>query len=80
MVHLRILLCLGKFADHRTRQVQFPCYGPLAQPLFHEGAHVLIESRALVSSDLLLKVVVPHPFRPLVGKRRAGSVVFLWFC
>jgi len=46
----------------------------------------LIESRALVSSDLLLKVVVPHPFRPLVGRRRTGSVVFLrfwfrlWFC
>src|SRR5258708_40367156 len=79
VVHLWILLCLSKFAHRRPRQFQLPGKGTRSVPLFHEGAHVLIARGAFVSSDLLLKFVVPHPERPLVGGRGASSIVFLWF-
>jgi|GEM_PF-3426002 RNA polymerase sigma factor (sigma-70 family) len=79
-VHLRILLGLSKFAYRRTCQFQLSHDSPLAESLFHESTYIFIVRDTLVSSDLLLKVVVPHPFRPLIGSRRASSVAFLGLC
>src|SRR5205807_3914414 len=80
VMHLRILFGLSKFAYRRTCQFQFSHDGSLTESLFHESTHIFIVRDTLVSSDLLLKVVVPHPFRPLIGRRRASSVVFLGIC
>src|SRR5438552_17983577 len=40
MVHLRIRLCLDKFAHRRPRQFQFPCNRSPTPPLFTERSHV----------------------------------------
>src|SRR5437588_9262937 len=79
MVHLRIRLCLDKFAHRRPRQFQFPCNRALTPPLFKERSYVFIASKAPGSSNLLLKVVVPHPWWSLIRVGRNGPVMFLGF-
>src|SRR5207244_380786 len=77
-VHLRILLCLDKFAHRCPRKFEFACNRSLTEPLCKQRAHVFIASTTLVSSHLLLKCVVAHAGWTLIGRRGNGSVVFLW--
>ena len=78
MVHLRILLCLDKFAHRRPRKLQFPCNRSLRELLFKKRAHVCIASSTLVPSYLLLELIVVHAWWPLIGRRGNGPVMFMY--
>src|SRR5205807_10534768 len=80
VMHFGVLLCLDKCPDSFPSKLECACNCSLTQSLLVEGTHLFIAGRSLVSPDLLLKFVVLHPSRPLIGGRGNGSVVFLRSC
>src|SRR5436190_23318431 len=76
LMHFGVLLCLDKCPDSFPRKLEFACNHSLTQYLLVEVTHPIIAGIALVSPDLLLKLIVLHPCGPLMLSWRSSSVMF----